>query len=76
MFKIHKLKDEDEAKALAKQVSRSGAASHVGDEYWVAEDNFLSKVIEDSIAKIVKDFNFRVNLGVEWQVGDSWASCH
>lgn len=76
MFKIHKLKDEDEAKALAKRVSRSGAASHVGDEYWVAEDNFLSKVIEDSIAKIVKDFNFRVNLGVEWQVGDSWASCH
>lgn len=76
MFKIHKLKDEKEASELAKQVSRSGAASHVGDEYWVAEDNILSRTIEESINKIVEDFKFRVDLGIEWQVGDSWGSCH
>ena len=40
MFKIHKFKTEEEAKEI--KYSRSGSPSHVGDEYWVSEENVLS----------------------------------
>lgn len=74
MFKITKFTDEKLAKAC--KISKSGAESHVGEEYWVAAENVLSTIVDQSVDDVAKMFNLKVPLGVEWKVGDSWASCH
>lgn len=75
IFKIHKCKTEEEAKALGK-LSKSGAISHVGDEYWIAEENILSTIFDESVDVVSNMFNFKVPFGVEWQLGHSWGDCH
>ena len=74
MFKIHKFKTVEEAKEI--KYSRSGSPSHVGDEYWVSEENVLSNMFEESIDLISQMFKLRVPFGVEWQVGGNWGHCH
>lgn len=69
LFKIRKFKTKEE---ITEKYSKSGSPSHVGDEYWVAEENTLSTIVDESVDKVVRDFKLKVPLGVEWQVGGSW----
>lgn len=73
MFKIHKFKTEEEAKALGK-ISKSGTYSHVNDEYWVAEESLLTNIFDESVEVITQIFKINVPLGVEWQVGRQLAA--
>lgn len=75
MFKIHKCATEEEAKALGK-LSKSGSPSHVGEEYWVAEENILSTIFDESVELISSLFKLNTSFGVEWQVGTNWGNCH
>ena len=73
MFNIHKFKSKDD---ITKKYSRSGAPSHIGDEYWVAEENTLSTIADESVDQVVRDFKLKVPLALEWQIGGNWAECH
>ena len=70
MFKIHKYKTEEEAKETKR--SKSGSPSHVGNEYWVADENILSTIFDQSMDLISQMFKLNVEFGVEWQVGTNW----
>lgn len=71
LFKIHKFKSEEEAWASGK-VAKSGTPSHVGDEYWVAEENILSSIFDESLEMISQLFQLNVPFGMEHQIGTSW----
>lgn len=74
MFKIHEFDDVNEAKKA--KLSVEGAESHIDDKYWVAEENLLSEILIEQVAFVVKKFNLKVPLGMEWKLGRNWAECH
>lgn len=74
LIPIHKYKTEEEAKANL-IVSNNGV-SHVGDEFWIAGENILSKTLDDSIKFACDSFKMRVPIGIEFNVGTTWAECH
>ena len=76
IFDIHKFDSEDEAKVFCKDNNDSGAPSHVDEEYWACSDNIVSDIILDSIYQVQTQLKLRVNLGIEWQIGNNWANCH
>lgn len=69
MFKIHKFKTEEEAKALVGKLSKSGGVSHVGDEYWIGEENVLSTIFNESIENITQSFKSPLEFNSEWKLG-------
>lgn len=75
LFKIHKCKTEEEAKALGK-LSKSGGISHVGDEYWVSEENILSTIFDESISDICSYFKSPLQFDSEFKIGYSWGDSH
>lgn len=70
-FKI--FNTEEEAKANV--TKESSAVCHIKDKYFLAYSP-MSNVISEAIEDTEKLLKLRVKLGFEWQVGDSWASCH
>lgn len=70
-FKI--FNTEEEAKNHV--TKDSSAVCHVNDKYFLAYSP-MSGIISEAIEETEKLLKLRVKLGFEWQVGDSWASCH
>lgn len=40
------------------------------------KDNFLTKLIDNSIKDVEKILSLRVEMGYDWDLGDNWADCH
>ena len=69
-------KYDTEEEAIANLTVHNNGVSHVGKEFWVAEDNVLNKTLDDSIQYVCDNFKVKVPIGIEWQIGNSWLDCH
>ena len=74
LITIHKYKTEEEAKENL--ILTNNGISHVGDEFWVADENILTTTIEESIKHVCDNFKVKVPIGIEFNVGTNWSECH
>ena len=74
LITIHKYKTEEEAKENL--ILTNNGISHVGDEFWVADENVLTTTIEESIKHVCDNFKVKVPIGIEFNVGTNWSECH
>lgn len=70
LISIKKYKTEEEAKANL--IVHNNGVSHVGDEFWITEENILSKTLDESIQLVCDNFKIKVPIGIEYQVGADW----
>lgn len=73
---------KDNAKEYLKQISNTpyqySAISYNKrlNKYIVCPPNTISKAINDSLIRLKEYLGLRVDIGIEWIVGDNWYECH
>lgn len=82
LIEIKEFDDKESAKQyLANQINSSYQYSAISfneklNKFIVCPPNVISKTLNDTLEQIKKYLNLRVDIGIEWIVGDNWYECH
>ena len=82
LIEIKEFDDKENAKQyLANQINSSYQYSAISfneklNKFIVCPPNVISKTLNNTLEQIKKYLNLRVDIGIEWIVGDNWYECH
>jgi hypothetical protein len=77
LCKVKIFNTEEEAKEFAAITPLCSEVGHLEDgRYYVGLDNILSQTIRKGVSRAVAHNDFKVELGIAWNVGSNWGQCH
>lgn len=75
-FKMFDTEDEAKEYVANNNIPTVVEFSEKFQKFYITKENILTDAILDGIDKSIEYLNIKVYLGMEYQVGRTWADCH